>query len=63
VTESSTTRSGRPFVFVTGPYRAPSDKGIGRNIDEGIRIGRAVFRKGYYPIVPHLLVGDVPIML
>jgi hypothetical protein len=48
----------RPFVFVTGPYRAPTEEGIRRNIEEAVRIGRVVFDKGYYPIVPHVLVRE-----
>ena len=58
MSELHATRSRRPFVFVTGPYRAPTDEGVQRNIEQAIKIGRIVFQKGYYPIVPHLLVRE-----
>jgi hypothetical protein len=47
----------RPLVFVTGPYSAPTPDGVRRNIEHAVEIGRTVFGKGYYPIVPHLLVS------
>jgi hypothetical protein len=48
--------SPRPLVFVTGPYSAPTEEGVRRNIERAIETGRVVFRKGYYALVPHLLV-------
>jgi hypothetical protein len=48
----------KPLVFVTGPYSAPTKAGIEANIREAIEIGRRLFQKGYYPIVPHLLVKE-----
>jgi hypothetical protein len=48
----------KPFVFVTGPYSAPTKAGIEANIRKSIEIGRRLFQKGYYPIVPHLLVKE-----
>ncbi|MEK7477056.1 MAG: DUF4406 domain-containing protein [Candidatus Coatesbacteria bacterium] len=50
--------SKRPFIFVTGPYSAPTPEGEARNIQRAIDVGRAVFEKGYYPIVPHVLVRE-----
>ena len=47
---------GRPFVFVTGPYSAPTEEGVKQNIQHAVETSRIVFGKGYYPIVPHLLV-------
>jgi len=45
-------------VFVTGPYSAPTDEGKKANIQRAIDVGRVVFQKGYYPIVPHILVRE-----
>lgn len=55
---SSTNEHKRPFVFVTGPYSAPTGEEVERNIQRAIDIGRILFQKGYYPIVPHLLVRE-----
>jgi hypothetical protein len=46
----------RPVVFVTGPYSAPTEDGVRQNIQRAVDTGRIVFSKGYYPVVPHLLV-------
>jgi len=54
----STNKQKRPFVFVTGPYSAPTEEEVERNIQRAINVGRIVFQKGYYPIVPHLLVRE-----
>ena len=51
-------KCNKPLVFVTGPYSAPTTAGIGANIRRAIDIGRRLFQKGYYPIVPHLLVRE-----
>ena len=48
----------RPIVFVAGPYSAPTKAGVEANIERAIEIGRRLFEKGYYPIVPHLLVKE-----
>ena len=48
----------RPFVFVTGPYSAPTKEEVEHNIQRAIEMGRIVLHKGYYPIVPHLLVRE-----
>jgi len=45
-------------IFVTGPYSAPTDEGIERNIQRAIEMGQRVFQKGYFALVPHLLVKD-----
>jgi hypothetical protein len=45
-------------VFVTGPYSGKSKQEEQTNIQRAIDIGRVVFQKGYYPIVPHLLVKE-----
>jgi hypothetical protein len=58
MSEARRSKQQRPFVFVTGPYRTPTEEGIRRNIEEAVRVGRAVFEKGYYPIVPHVLVRE-----
>jgi hypothetical protein len=47
-----------PVVFVTGPYSAPTRAGVEANIRKAVEIGRKLFQKGYYPIVPHLLVKE-----
>jgi hypothetical protein len=54
--QSQDGRQGRPVVFVTGPYSAPTDGEVERNIQRAVETGRIVFMKGYYPLVPHLLV-------
>ena len=56
--QSSASESKRPFVFVTGPYSASTQEEVKCNIKKAIEIGRSVFEKGYYPIVPHLLVRE-----
>ena len=48
----------RQSVFVTGPYSAETEEEERANIQKAIDIGRVVFQKGYYPIVPHLLVRE-----
>lgn len=48
----------KPVVFVTGPYSAPTRAGVEANIRKAVEIGRKLFQKGYYPIVPHLLVKE-----
>lgn len=57
---SSSADKGRnkPLVFVTGPYSAPTEAGVEANIRKATEIGRKLFQKGYYPIVPHLLVRE-----
>ena len=56
--EPSDCSPGKPLVFVTGPYSAPTDAGVEANIRKAVDIGRRLFKKGYYPIVPHLLVRE-----
>jgi len=51
-------RHQRPIVFVAGPYSAPTAEGEARNIRNAVDIGRILFEKGYYPIVPHLMVRE-----
>ena len=46
----------RPFVFVTGPYSAPTEEDVARNIQRAVDVGRIVFERGYFPVVPHVLV-------
>ena len=53
-----TKKNERPFVFVTGPYSAPTKEEVNRNIQKAINIGHILFEKGYYPIVPHVLVKE-----
>ena len=48
----------KPFVFVTGPYSAGTEAEERANIQTAIDVGKTVFEKGYYPIVPHLLVRE-----
>lgn len=55
---SCVSKNKRPFAFVTGPYSAPTKEEEERNIQRAIEMGRIVFQKGYYPIVPHLLVRE-----
>ncbi len=52
------TAGRQDIIFVTGPYSAPTDEGVERNIQRAIEMGRRVFRKGYFALVPHLLVRD-----
>ena len=54
----STDIQKRPIVFVAGPYSAPTEEEVKRNIKNAINIGRILFEKGYYPIVPHVLVRE-----
>ena len=54
----STKKQERPFVFVTGPYSAPTEEEVKNNIQKAVNIGRILFQKGYYPIVPHVLVRE-----
>ena len=49
---------GGALVFVTGPYSASTPEQVTRNIERAIDIGRALFLKGYYPIIPHILVRE-----
>jgi orotate phosphoribosyltransferase len=44
------------FVFVAGPYRGRTPQKTDANIKTAVDVGRRVFQKGYYPIVPHVLV-------
>jgi hypothetical protein len=48
----------RPLVFVTGPYSAGTPEQVAANIERALDVGRALFRKGYFPIVPHVLVRE-----
>ena len=48
----------RPLVFIAGPYSAPTEDEVGRNVQRAIDFGRVLFEKGYYPIIPHLLVRE-----
>ncbi len=48
----------REIVFVTGPYSAPTPEGVEANIARAVEVGKAVFEKGYFALVPHLLVRD-----
>lgn len=48
----------KPLVFVTGPYSAGTEAEERAKIQRAIEVGRTVFEKGYYPIVPHLLVRE-----
>ena len=48
----------RPIVFVTGPYSAATGDGVKQNLQRAIEMGRKVFQKGYFALVPHLLVRD-----
>jgi hypothetical protein len=48
----------RPLVFVAGPYSAPTEDGVERNIENAIDVGLALFKRGYYPIIPHVLVRE-----
>ena len=52
------TKQHKPIVFVTGPYSADTETQERANIQRAIDVGRTVFEKGYYPIVPHLLVRE-----
>jgi len=51
-------RTTPKFVFVSGPYSAETAQEEEANIQRAVDIGRTVFEKGYYPIVPHLLVKE-----
>jgi hypothetical protein len=48
----------KPVVFVTGPYSASTKAGVEANIRKAVEVGRRLFQKGYYPVVPHLLVKE-----
>jgi hypothetical protein len=52
------TKQHKPIVFVTGPYSADTDSEERANIQRAVDVGRIVFERGYYPIVPHLLVRE-----
>ena len=56
--KSSSKTPQRSFVFVTGPYSAPTSEEVECNIQKATEIGRKVFQRGYYPIVPHLLIRE-----
>ena len=51
-------KQARPFVFVAGPYSAGTEAEVRANIQRAVDLGRKLFEKGYYPIVPHLLVRE-----
>ena len=41
-------------IYVAGPYTASDARKTRRNVDEAVRIGCALIRKGWAPFVPHL---------
>lgn len=39
--------------FISGPYSAPTQKEIDRNISIAVRMGCEVAHAGHFPVVPH----------
>lgn len=48
-----------PVVYVAGPYRAVSRKGIELNIQAARAVGLLCCRKGWSPIIPHANTGHL----
>jgi len=40
-------------AYVSGPYRAPTIEGIGRNIEAAREVAKALWRQGWAVICPH----------
>ena len=41
------------LVYVIGPYRAATEWGVERNIQNALSFGAYVARMGAYPVIPH----------
>lgn len=41
-------------IYVAGPYTASDPRLTQANVDEAIRVGCALIRKGWAPFIPHL---------
>lgn len=46
-----------PVVYVAGPYRAQTEAAFSHHIQAAERMGLALARQGWAPIVPHLNTG------
>jgi hypothetical protein len=42
-------------IYVAGPYSAPTAREVQANVNEAIRIGCALMRKGHSVYIPHLM--------
>lgn len=42
------------WIYVSGPYTADTDEEIKANVHKAIKVAVSIFKKGHYPIVPHL---------
>lgn len=47
------------LVFVSGPYTAPTLRGVLDNIERAEAVGVDVIRAGHYPLIPHSLSNGV----
>lgn len=41
-------------VYVAGPYTAPTDEAVWANVTAAIDAGIEVYKRGHYPVIPHL---------
>jgi hypothetical protein len=48
-----------PVVYVAGPYRANTRKGIELNIQAARAVGLLCCRKGWSPVIPHANTGHL----
>lgn len=48
-----------PVVYVAGPYRATTRKGIDLNIQAARQVGLICCRKGWSPVIPHSNTGHL----
>lgn len=42
-------------IYVAGPYSAPTLAGKEENVKKAINVGIALYLRGHYPFIPHLL--------
>jgi len=42
------------FIYIAGPYTAPTAEGIERNVWAAIEAGHRLMDLGFHPFVPHL---------
>ncbi|MFX1415244.1 MAG: DUF4406 domain-containing protein [Promethearchaeota archaeon] len=42
-------------IYVAGPYTAPTREEMEENVQKAIDVGIELWRKGHFPLIPHLL--------
>lgn len=43
------------MIYIAGPYRAPTELEVERNVRRAVALGQYAARRGYTPIVPHAM--------